>query len=504
MRRQLSRMARRALIAALRGRYAEADRESKQTILDEFVEVSGYHRKHAIRMLGSKNQTRNKKPQEFRRLYGEAVLQALIVLWEAADRICGKRLKALLPVLIDAMERHGHLQLDEEVRSRLLTVSAATIDRLLSGVREKGKQRRSGIPTVLRKAIPVRTFGDWKNPLPGEMEADFVCHSGGTMNGSFVHTLVMTDIATGWTECVALVARQQHLVTEALNRVRSRLPFPLRAFDSDNDSAFINETVLDYCRQHGIEFTRSRPYRKNDQAWVEQKNGAIVRKLIEYKRFEGLGVAQIMTALYEHSRLYTNFLQPSFKLLSKTREGARIRKTYESPATPYERLIRSDQIPRQMKTLLEEQFLKLDPIHLLKEIRMLQAKLAATEVKELAVPMADSSAAFVKHLSTAWQQGEVRPTQRKRTTHRHWRTRPDAFQNVWSTLLSWLDERPHAAAKDLFLRLQQEHPGTFPDGQLRTLQRRVKQWRQEMARRLIFGTETQNYETPELVGAAGN
>jgi hypothetical protein len=220
-------MTRRELIVALRGRYAEAYRKSKRTILDEFVEVSGYHRKHAIRLLGSKSRIRKKEPQRAGRLYGEAVLQALILLWEAADRICGKRLKALLPVLIEAMERHGHLQLDAEVRSRLLTVSAATIDRLLSGVREKGKQRRSGIPTVLRKAIPVRTFGDWKDPVPGNMEADFVCHCGGTMSGSFVYTLVLTDIATGWTECIALAARQQHLVTEALNRIRKRLPFPL-------------------------------------------------------------------------------------------------------------------------------------------------------------------------------------------------------------------------------------------------------------------------------------
>src|SRR3954451_19313498 len=166
MRRQLSLMARRELIAALQGRYAEADLQSKQTILDEFVEVSGYHRKHAIRLLGSKDKTRKKEPHIAARLYGEAVLQALILLWEAADRICSKRLKALLPVLIEAMERHGHLQLDAEVRSRLLTVSAATIDRLLIDVREKGKQRRIGLPSVLRKAILVRTFGDWKDPLP--------------------------------------------------------------------------------------------------------------------------------------------------------------------------------------------------------------------------------------------------------------------------------------------------------------------------------------------------
>jgi hypothetical protein len=252
MRRQLSLATRRELIVALRGRYREADREEKKTILDEFVEVSGYHRKHAIRLLGAKGSRGEREPIAGVRRYGEAVLQALIVLWEAADRICGKRLKAILPVLIEAMEQHGHLKLDTEVRSGLMKISAATIDRILSGVREKGKRRRSGIPSVLRKAIPIRTFADWKDPAPGNMEADFVCHCGEAMTGSFVHTLVLTDIATGWTECIALAAREQHLVTEALDRVRKRLPFRLLGFDSDNDGAFINDTVLEYCRPGSI------------------------------------------------------------------------------------------------------------------------------------------------------------------------------------------------------------------------------------------------------------
>ena len=202
-------------------------------------------------------------------------------MWEISQRTTAQ-----------AMERHGHLQPDPEVRSRLMVISAGTIDRLLRPVREAGKQRRRGVPSPLRKAIPVRTFGDWNDPAPGNMEADFVCHCGERMIGSFVHTLVLTDIATGWTECIALAAREQHLVTEALNQVRGRLPFPLLGFDSDNDSAFINDTVPEYCRQHRIEFTRSRPYRKNDQAWVEQKNGAIVRRIIGYKRFEGLAAAK--------------------------------------------------------------------------------------------------------------------------------------------------------------------------------------------------------------------
>jgi hypothetical protein len=425
------------------------------------------------------------------------------VLWEAAVRICGKRLKAILPVLIEAMERHGHLQLDAEVRSQLMKISPATIDRMLSNVRDKGKRRRSGIPSALRKAIPVRTFADWKDPVPGNMEADFVCHCGEAMRGSFVHTLVLTDISTGWTECIALAAREQDLVTEALDRVRTRLPFPLVGFDSDNDSAFVNDTVLEYCREHGIEFTRSRPYRKNDQAWVEQKNGAIVRRLVGYKRFEGLGMTEVIAKLYEHSRLYVNFLQPSFKLQSKVRQGARIRKKYDTPTTPYERLMASDQIPDPMKDRLREQFSKLDPVQLLKEIRILQAKLAAAGTAEIGTPVVDSSAEFLQQLSVAWRDGEVRPTHRKQRAPRHWRTHPDAFESVWPMLLNWLDAQPDTAAKDLFVRLQQELPGKFADGQLRTFQRRVRQWRQQMARRLIYGAaEEIHNQTDRAVAVA--
>jgi hypothetical protein len=198
--------------------------------------------------------------------------------------------EAVDSVLIESMERHQHLRLDETIRGNLLRMSAATIDRMLIKVREsaKGWNRRRGIATALRKSIPVRTFADWKDPAPGYMEADLVAHCGGLMAGSFVHSFVLTDVATGWTECLALVARDQHLIVEGLERTRARLPFPLRGFDTDNDSAFINETVVEFCKTAGIEFTRSRAYRKNDQAWIEQKNGAVVRKLIGYGRLNGM------------------------------------------------------------------------------------------------------------------------------------------------------------------------------------------------------------------------
>src|SRR3569833_1303994 len=292
MRRRLSLATRKELIEAVRKRYQEAALATKTDIMNEFVELTGYHRKHAVRLLGpGSEQKREKRSCSDKRVYNEAVREALILLWEAADRICGKRLKALIPPLLAAMEMHGHLQLASGIRARLVQMSAATIDRLLTEPRERvtGTRRRKRVgATVLRRSIPIRTFGDWNNPEPGYMESDMVAHCGGSMAGSVVHTLVLTDIATGWTECVPLIVRDQALIVEALEQIRKTLPFPLRGFDTDNDGAFINQTVLNYCRRTGLEFTRSRAYRKNDQAWVEQKNGAVVRKLVGYDRLSGI------------------------------------------------------------------------------------------------------------------------------------------------------------------------------------------------------------------------
>jgi hypothetical protein len=198
------------------------------------------------------------------------------------------------------MERHGHLQLVPEVRSRLLAMSAAPIDRALCEIRRQAgtaTRRRSAPSAAIRRSVPVRTFDDWGDPPPGFLEADLVGHSGAVTKGSFVQTLVLTDIATGWTECAPLLVREQRLLTEVLDEVRKLLPFPLLGLDTDNDSVFMNETVRDYCEQVGIEFTRCRPYRKNDQAWVEQKNGAVVRQMIGYRRFEGLEAAAALARL---------------------------------------------------------------------------------------------------------------------------------------------------------------------------------------------------------------
>ena len=494
---KINKETRRAVVRAIAERYRSSSRGDKRRILDEFVALTGYHRKHAIRVIHERARREERQPKRrtHPRVYDEAVRQALIVLWEASDRICGKRLKALLAVLVAALERHGHLELDGVVRSKLLSISAATIDRLLAPTREavRGKRRRTRKPSAARTSVPVRTAEGWNEPPPGYMEGDLVAHCGERMAGSVAYTLVLTDIASGWTECVALAAREGTLVIEALRRLQKEMPFPLLGLDTDNGGEFINEPLVAFCAEQGIEFTRSRPYRKNDQAWVEQKNGAVVRRLVGHGRLEGIAGAQALARLYSASRLFVNFFQPSFKLLDKRRVGSRVHKRYLPPETPYSRLLASDAIEETVKQQLRAVMASLDPLKLLDEIRAVQhhlAGLARGETRHVLPHRNGDLDRFLHSLSLAWKKGEVRPTHQKEPRpKRYWRTRKDPFEAVWPQVLLWLEDTPDRTAKELLERLDVEHPGAFREGQLRTLQRRVKDWRRAAARRLVFGSD---------------
>ena len=491
--------ARDELVAAIAGRYAQGDRAERGRILDEFAAVTGFHRKHAMRLLRAGQVTRRCGPRSGRRVYDEAVREALIVVWEASDRICSKRLRPLLPILVEAMARHGHLQLVPEVRSRLMTMSAATIDRALRDIRQQAgtaKRRRSAPSAAIRRSVPVRTFDGWDDPPPGFVEADLVAHSGPVARGSFVQTLVLTDIATGWTECAPLLVREQRLLTELLGELRKLLPFPLLGLDTDNDSVFMNETVRDYCKQAGIEFTRCRPYRKNDQAWVEQKNGAVVRRTIGYRRFEGLEAAAALARLYATMRLFVNFFQPSFKLAAKTRDGALVRKRYHPPATPCERLLADPRTIEEVQRRVKELRATLDPVRLLQQIRAAQQQLVdiadRPALGEAAKPTSPTLEEFLSGLRTAWKEGEVRPTSvaKPKPKPKRLRRRPDPFAAVTTELRAWFEAEPWHTSRELLERLQAQCPGAYPDGQLRTLQRRLKEWRREAAHRMVFGTMT--------------
>ncbi len=493
--RRISMATRDELVAAVSERYRQASRAERGRILDEFTAVTGLHRKHAVRLLRGGAPSRRCGPRPGRRVYDLAAHEALIVIWEASDRVCSKRLRPLIPLLIEAMERHGHLQLAPEVRSLLLSMSAATIDRALREIRKQtgaGTRRRAAPSSAVRRSVPVRTFADWDDPAPGFMEADLVAHSGPTAEGSFVQTLTLTDIATGWTECAPLLVREQTLLTEVLGEVRKRLPFALLGFDTDNDSVFMNETVRDYCKEAGVEFTRCRPYRKNDQAWVEQKNGAVVRRIVGYRRYAGLEAAATLGRLYLSVRLFVNFFQPSFKLAEKVRNGAKVTKHYHPPATPYQRLLEDPRTSEEVRRRMIALHATLDPVRLLSEIRLAQCQLVQIAdqpvMSEAVAPSAPTLAQFLLGLRTSWQEGEVRPTSkpRKKVTQ-YWRRCPDPFETVAARMRDWFEAEPWRTSRELLERLQGEHPGVYPDGQLRTVQRRVKGWRREIAHKLVFG-----------------
>ncbi len=540
MKSKMTHAARAELTDAIRARYCSSSDKAKRKILDEFIAATGYHEKSAIRVLNAAPTAKVRQTRNRPSLYDEAARAALIVLWEASDRVCGKRLKALIPILLPALERNGHLKLGDEIRVKVLSMSASTIDRLLRTPRSATRARR--VPKVMpdpRRRIKLRTFADWNEPAPGSMEMDLVAHCGAVNRGSYVHSLVLTDIATGWTEAAPLIVREGSLVVETLEQIRTGLPFALRAVDVDNGSEFVNDKLIQYCLSHGIELSRSRPYRKNDQAWIEQKNGAVVRKLLGYKRFEGLAAARAITRLYAASRLFVNFFQPSFKLASKQRDGAKVSKRYHPPMTPCERLLQADSIPVTAKQTLRQVSADLDPLKLPEEMRAVQAYLAVLADGETPPPMTTDPpnlASFVASLSSAWHAGEVRPTFSLQATPRYLRglqklpTRPPnavtplpappattplaaptaiklqekpkvvyahrrasskALDMVWPLACRRLESLPNINTRQLFDELCLQFPGRFGPKQYRKLLRRVDLWRQDArARGIEIGNKT--------------
>jgi hypothetical protein len=313
--------------------------------------------------------------------YDEPVKAALIKIWRVMDYMCGKRLQPALPELVTVLERHNELPCDAATKAKLLRISAATIDRLLRSERRKYELRgkaRNKPGTLLKHQIPIRTFAEWDEQQPGFAEVDLVGHEGGVAAGDYCQTLDLTDVATTWTETMAVRNKAQTRVFETLQKVRKNLPFPLLGLDSDNGSEFINDYLLRYCRQEQITFTRSRPYRKNDNCFVEQKNYSIVRRAVGYGRYDTDEQCALLNELYSYLRLYTNFFLPTMKLKSKERVGSRVKKTYDQARTPYQRVLDSPHLTRQKKQLLRTRYATLNPAALKRKIERLQQRLAKT------------------------------------------------------------------------------------------------------------------------------
>lgn len=362
---------------AIRARYGSADRKGKHRILDEFCETTGMHRKAAIRLLNRKNAPppgRRGRP----RRYGPEVLEALVKVWEVGDRMCSKLLVAVMPDLVDALERHGELRLDANLRTQLEAISAASIDRLLRRHRRGlGLQpRRPSSPAgSLKSEIPVRTWSEWKGVEVGSLQADLVLHCGESTEGFYLTTLCAVDVATGWTELQPVWGHGKQRVGTAVHHVRERLPFPLKSLHTDNGVEFINHILFTWCRQEGIHFTRGRSYRKNDQAYVEQRNWLTVRRLVGYDRFASKRAYTLLGQLYPLLSLQLNFFRPIRKVVAKERVGSRVTKRYDEPRTAYQRLLESTALSERSRAEVDATLLRINPAALQRRIDTLLRQL---------------------------------------------------------------------------------------------------------------------------------
>jgi hypothetical protein len=376
----MSLKSKRELLEVMRPRYLKAGKDEKQKMLDEFTFATGYHRKYAIRVLKNQVQVQNhlkRNTKTYQPMYRGEVVQALEQIWEIYGQICSKRLQPILPEAIKVLERCKEIELSKDTKELLLKISSASIDRCLRPVRCKSSHGLSTTKpgSLLKSLIPVQTFTAWDEERPGFMEIDLVAHCGSTTEGQYLNTLTCTDISTGWTDVTALAHRSQQIVSTAIHRMRQRLPFALLGIDSDNGSEFINDLLYRYCLDEKVTFTRSRPYQKNDQAHVEQKNWSVVRHTVGYDRWETEQELALLESIYDDLRLYINFFQPSFKLIAKERIGNRTLKRYDTAKTPYQRLLERKDISIESKARLMNLYLQLNPAELRRSIDLKTAKL---------------------------------------------------------------------------------------------------------------------------------
>jgi hypothetical protein len=382
---------RRSVVRVTADRYRKAGRREKRTILDELIEATEYNRRYAswllrehgkatwvgrgLKLIGyvSQKQERRGRPK-----YNGRVVEALKRIWAIMDFICGKRLAAAMKEVVPILEGNKEIRLDKQTRDKLMTISAATIDRVLAPERKKYQLRgRSGTKpgTLLKNKIQIRTFAQWDEQKPGFVEIDLVGHDGGNTRGDYCQTLNVTDVQTGWTEARAVKNKAQVWVFEAIEQIRKQMPFEMVGIDSDNGSEFINEHLVKYCEKKKITFTRARASRKNDNCYVEQKNYTVVRRMVGYARRDTPEELETLNELYSHLRLYSNYFQPVMKLKEKERIGSKVIKRYDKPITPYQRVQNSPDVSMAVKRGMKRQYSTLNPAELKRQIDRLQGKL---------------------------------------------------------------------------------------------------------------------------------
>jgi site-specific recombinase XerD len=523
----LSYAARRELIERVAPLYQEASLAQKGLLLDRTVAVTGYARKYAIRLLNQTPQNQYTIHRRRRPRYGSEVRHALLLAWKAAKYICAKRLIPFLPTLVPALERHGYLQLTEESRSTLLQVSPTTADRVLHPHRTpapRGFSLTQAGP-LLKHQIPIRTFQQWNETQPGFVEADLVAHCGGHPEGSFFYTFTLTDVATGWTECLSLLSKSAEAVLFAFEQARALFPFPILGLDVDTGGEFINQHLMRYCGAEHITFTRGRPDLKADQCYVEQKNRAIVRTMVGHDRLIGEQAYRQLREVYRAVRLFINCFQPSMKLVSKSQEGGKVRRVYDAAKTPLQRLMLSGVLSAESLCQLDKVVQGLDPLRLLQLLQMLQQALWRCAVNAAPLTHGAPAASILYFCVERCQQGTLLP--KKRTpvpiSERHlagelpagvldWpRTSRDPFEGQWERLLALVLAHPEWSGSDFFQEMQRLFPGRYHSSHQHTLQAGLRKirarlftlmqepWPQEVIQGRVFTANSVNSDQPEQV-----
>jgi hypothetical protein len=360
---------RRELLLSIYPRYHPASRREKTLILNSFCAATGYHRKYAVQLLGHPPEPTRRKRRARRRRYGAEILRVLLKIWEAAGYPWSVRLKALLPMWLPWARRR--FRISPEIEQQLLAMSPRTMDRGLRPSKQRLGRRlygRTKPGSLLKHHIPLQT-SSWAEARPGFTEMDLVSHSGNSASGEFLHSFNVTDIATTWVETRAVMGKGQTGIVSALEEISVALPFALLGVDSDNGSEFINQHLLRFCRDREIQFTRSRPYKKDDNAHIEQKNWTHVRKLLGWDRYDSLEALDALNDLYRNElRLMMNLFQPTVKLVRKVRVGSRLRRIYSPAQTPLDRVLASAGMDLQAVQLLSQLRQRLDPFELSKTI----------------------------------------------------------------------------------------------------------------------------------------
>jgi hypothetical protein len=494
--------------------YREAKTVKKKSkLLDAFTTATGYNRKYAMWLLNHAKVGQSIPHRPRPRHYGQEVQHALFLVWHAANRICAKRLIPFLPTMVEALERHEHLHMSEECRRQLLSMSAATADRLLRSQRTRGQRglSKTRAGTLLKQQIPIRTFEEWSDTRPGFVEADLVAHCSADIEGGYLYTLTLTDVATGWTECLPLLHRSREAVLAALQRARTLFPFPILGIDTDNGGEFINEAVVAYCERERSPLPEADPIKREISVL---SNKRMVRLCVRWSAmtvsWESMQARQL-TELYRALRLYVNCFLPSMKLLSKERDGKKMRYVYDPAKTPLQRLLLSGILPVQKQQELTEVAQAIDPGRLLHQLELVQQavfRCAEGSSPFVSSPRSDPLHIFSVEQCTVGKLPEERkapaPTAGLETLYREqerrkrvlgWRrTHKDPFAGEWEQIFSWLQDNPECSSGDIFRELQRRSPGRYQPSQIRTLQRgmrkirvhlletREEQWQEEVIR----------------------